>query len=211
MKHLLLEGRICEGKSTAILQSLAGSLRAAAGYGTVRTFEIGGGGQKISRGYCQLPAGEMTGVEARYIPNHPGNFLVFEGDRIVSDSGVFYRYSLPLAERREASFILLDELGGFELLEEEIRRRLLGILQGEIPCIGVLKSPENMKRTKDRLELLAGFDRSYGAFRRQLEAMPSLRIHRFEREKREEAIALIESWKQENGIGLPEVLAGREG
>jgi len=49
--------------------------------------------------------------------------------------------------------IILDEIGGIELVNDEFMLHLRLILSGKTSCVGVLKSTENMNRMRHHLKL----------------------------------------------------------
>ena len=44
-----------------------------------------------------------------------------------------------LREARQYDYVILDEIGGFEVLSENFMAALMTLLQSGIPCIGVMK------------------------------------------------------------------------
>lgn len=56
-----------------------------------------------------------------------------------------------LGNRRSIKLMLLDEIGGHELLNNEFRETLYAILESDIPSIGVIKHRENTKHMVRRL------------------------------------------------------------
>ena len=58
-----------------------------------------------------------------------------------------------LRSEREAGILLLDEIGGIELVSTVFMDALGRILSGETPCVGVFKSRENLARASNRLKL----------------------------------------------------------
>ncbi len=164
-RHLFLEGPIREGKSTLLRKVLKPYMRHVGGFasqrlvlpdGTTRAFRIG-------------PA-DKTGLTAPFTENITGGcdgvFRINSADSAGSKfPGVFdtdgVRYLTDTAGKK---IMLLDEIGGAEMLSEPFMAALYGLLAGGIPCIGVLKRNKNaafMSRT-------AGYAGSIGQLNAEL-------------------------------------------
>lgn len=176
MRHLFIEGDIGIGKSTAILRHLGEHMARAAGFGTVRTYEIAEDGVYKRRGFCHYPAKDMKKVDDIFCADNRGNFIWIDDDLNFSyKAEVFEEYSLQLLEAKpEDRFILMDEIGGFELLNENILQTYMRILDGDLPCIGVLKSRANKNSTKRNLELSNRLDIAYERFREYMKSKPEV-------------------------------------
>ena len=126
MKNLFLTGPIGCGKSTSIATALGEHLEKAGGFLTVR--------QKNEEG--RAVAYRMTrpdGSDGQIILNYSAkpytmHLEVFEdlGLRIVQ-------------EAQQYDYVILDEIGGFEVLSDAFLEALMQLLRSDIPCIGVMK------------------------------------------------------------------------
>lgn len=137
MKRLFLMGSIGCGKSTMIRNALGRDISQAGGFLTVRITD----GPKLL-GF------ELVSPRAL----HQGHrFLDFENgtlqkDRVFTDFGISYLQT-------PASFAVIDEFGGLELLEDDFYNALLTFLQSDIPCIGVLKTEEAAAAMAEKVPL----------------------------------------------------------
>ena len=141
-KHLFLEGPIQEGKSTLIRSLIRDRLQQVGGFSSQRLLNDGG----KTVGFRIAPPEEALALTAKYSPELSDVFLYFGGEKtevkpeIFADTAVKY-----LRQREEKKLILLDEIGGVELLDPDFRKELYNVLKGDIPCLGVLKL-ENSNR-----------------------------------------------------------------
>lgn len=140
MKNLFLTGAIGCGKSTSIATALGEALPKSGGFLTVR--------QKDERGeaiayWLQRPDG--TG-----------------GQRIIDYSSQPYTMHLEVfedlgvrlvEEAKQFDFVILDEIGGFEVLSDTFLDALMDLIQSDIPCIGVMKGAAPATRMIQRLGL----------------------------------------------------------
>ena len=140
MKNLFLTGAIGCGKSTSIAAALRESVVKAGGFLTVR--------QKDERGeavayWLQRPDGSG-------------------GQRIIDYSSQPYSMHLEVFEdlgiqlvneARQYDFVILDEIGGFEVLSEPFMKGLMDLIRSDIPCIGVMKGVAPATRMIQRLGL----------------------------------------------------------
>jgi nucleoside-triphosphatase len=72
----------------------------------------------------------------------------------VKDNEIFRNQGVRLLQ--EASYypyVLLDEIGGFEMLIPQFRNALADVLNSDVPIIGVLKSANNAAAVKERFGL----------------------------------------------------------
>lgn len=137
-RHLFLEGPIQMGKSTLLRELLRPYKGMIGGFASQRMLNDEG----MTIGYRIGPADSTTltipFTEGRDLPG------VF---RIIHEDGtsekfpeVFDTYGIELLDAAKGKkLILLDEIGGAELLNAGFRKALYDVLAGEIPCIGVIK------------------------------------------------------------------------
>lgn len=138
--HLFLEGPVQTGKSTLIRECIQPYLHKAGGFSCQRLWREG-----IPCGYRITSPRELQ-LDAPYSPELSGIFLYHFGNESRKDPSVFETLGISMLEQTEGcSLILLDEIGGSELLIPSFRTRLYEILAGSIPCIGVLKLADKAK------------------------------------------------------------------
>lgn len=202
MRHLFIEGDIGIGKSTAILQNLGEHIARAAGFGTVRTYEITKDGEHKRRGFCHYPAKDMKKVDDIFCADNRGNFIWIDDALNFSyKAEVLEEYSLKLLSPKQGDrFILMDEIGGFELLNENILQAYIRILDGEVPCIGVLKSRTNKNSTKRNLELSNQLDIAYERFREYIKNKPDILLLKAYRDRMDDLEHYIQQFLIQNHI-----------
>lgn len=127
--RLFLTGPSGCGKSTMIRRELGELVHRAGGFTTVRDRDENG----TIRGF-EIMSADGYGPRDRFLdltPEQPRIDL-----EVFSGVGVDY-----LHRAGERSFAVLDEIGGVELLNESFMDELARYLQGDQPCIGVMKGP----------------------------------------------------------------------
>lgn len=135
MKHFFLEGPIQEGKSTLIRKMIKNHLAEIGGFSSQRLLNHSG----KTVGFRIAPASEAIDLTRQYSPALSDVFLYFDGKKTNMKSEVFADTAIKyLRESKGKKLILLDEIGGVELLVPEFRQALYNALE-ETPCIGVLK------------------------------------------------------------------------
>lgn len=143
-RHLFLEGPIQEGKSTLLREVLKPYMAHTGGFASQRLIAPDG----TTQAYRIGPASE-TALTAPFDINVPGGsngiFRINRNERgsdkfpeVFDTDGVRY-----LTETEGKKVILLDEIGGAEMLSEPFMSALCRLLAGTVPCIGVLKRYEN--------------------------------------------------------------------
>ena len=140
MKNLFLTGPVGSGKSTSIATALGEHLHKAGGFLTVR--------QK-----------DDTGRAVAYWLTRPDGS---EQHRILDYSAKPYSMHLEvfentgvrlLEEAQQFDYVILDEIGGFEVLSEPFVNALMHLLKSDIPCIGVMKGEGPASRMIQKLGL----------------------------------------------------------
>ena len=125
-KNLFLTGSIGCGKSTCIAAALGENLPQAGGFLSVRQKDDTG---RAVAYWLQRPDGSDRQCIIDYSAKPYSMHLeVFE------DFGVQL-----LEEAKNFDFVILDEIGGFEVLSDVFLDALMNLLQSEIPVIGVMK------------------------------------------------------------------------
>ena len=196
--HLFLEGPVRTGKSTLIRQCIAPYLHQIRGFSCQRLW-LG----DTPSGYRLAPASE-TALDAPLLPNTPDIFLSYESKPPKKDPSVFEGLGTMLLEQAKgAPLILLDEIGGSELLVPAFRKKLYEVLSGPSPCIGVLK----LASKAGSMSKAAGYPGTVVEYnlqlRQDLEEAFNGEICYFEPEHRGEVKARIESF-------LKSVFSGRQ-
>ena len=145
-KRLFLTGPSGVGKTTIIRQALGPSLAYAGGFVTERVSD----GEGRLLGYGLLPAAAALSGTAY----QSWRFLDYSGSVPAKDNEVFRNQGVRLLQEAEYyPFVLLDEIGGFEMLIPQFRNALAELLNSEQPIIGVLKGAENAASIKRRFGL----------------------------------------------------------
>ena len=157
---LFLEGPIQTGKSTLIRKCLGAHIADCGGFTSQRLIDADG----QTKGFRLVPAAKpLTAPAEEFMsiedPKHStdsdvtfisdaGIFKWFADDgRVITDQSVFDTIGVSLL-RSSARYplVLLDEIGGSELLCGEFRKTLDAILSSSKPCLGVLKLAEKAER-----------------------------------------------------------------
>jgi nucleoside-triphosphatase len=113
---------------------------------------------------AELLAGNMPPLETEYEPDMDGVFILRgKVKKSVLDETIGGVEAACLDPARK--LILLDEIGGIELASPVFMNVLSRILSGSKPCVGVLKSKENLEHSSSVL----GLDNRYPDLRARLE------------------------------------------
>ena len=125
-KNLFLTGPIGSGKSTSIAAALGEDLSRAGGFLTVRQRDDTG---RVVAYWLKRPDGSDGQVIIDYYAKpYTMHMEVFEG------------FGTELLEQaKQYDFVVLDEIGGFEVLSDAFMEALMGLLKSDVPCIGVMK------------------------------------------------------------------------
>ena len=154
-KILFLEGPIQTGKSTLIRTVLGDHLPACGGFTSQRLIDAAGS----TRGFRLGPAAStpLTAPAEDYYrdPGSPDAFVpgagIFkwfrEGGSVLTDQSVFDTVGVSLLRSSlDHPLILLDEIGGSELLCEPFCEALDEVLSSGVPCLGVMKLADGARR-----------------------------------------------------------------
>lgn len=131
VRHVFLTGPKQIGKSTVIKRFLAGFLGKTGGFYTIKTNEY----LKDKDSVHMFMAGEKK------IPTQENLlFLCRQENPLINEH--FNRLGISaLLKSSKADLILMDELGPHESHAEAFHKKVLEILDGDIPVLGVLQSP----------------------------------------------------------------------
>ena len=126
MKNLFMTGPIGSGKSTSIAKALGENLPKAGGFLTVRQLDSSG---RAVAYWLQRPSGS------------DGQIIIdYSAKPYTMHMEVFENFGVELLEKaQDFDFVILDEIGGFEVLSDVFMEALMKLLQSDIPCIGVMK------------------------------------------------------------------------
>ena len=174
MNNYFLEGPIQTGKSTYLRKILKAefgpNLTGVAGFTSQRVVssegELLGFGIAPAAAEILYTAGDQTetswsqdgaaGVPTDSTAGVPASTRMFKtfgpaGPRV--DMSVFETYGVELledaiakAKSGEARVVLLDEIGGHEMVCPEFTKRLYELLDMDVRCVGVIKHPASAKR-----------------------------------------------------------------
>lgn len=173
---LFLEGTSRTGKSTLLRECLLPYKERLGGFSCQRLWE-----KDFCRCYRMIPASDFQ-LDQDYRPDLPHIFRYHRNQY----PEIFKDYGVHLLENASHyPLILLDEIGGAELLVPEFRQALYRVLSGSTPCIGVLKEAskaEFMKRTVGYGEEVIFYNEELRNFLHQL---PNCHFLRFEQNQRD--------------------------
>lgn len=126
-KKLFITGPDRSGKSDMIRRALGDRIRHAGGFVTIRERDAQG----------NVVGFDLVSADGS---GHPERFLEFVNGKPVSHMEVFAQCGTRLLRQGEnRPFVVLDELGGVELLDDSFVRALVALLKSNTPCIGVLR------------------------------------------------------------------------
>ena len=126
MKNLFLTGPIGSGKSTSIAAALGEALSGAGGFLTVRQRDDTG---RAVAYWLKRPDGSDGQV-----------IIDYSAKPYSMHMEVFETFGVELLEQaKQYDYVVLDEIGGFEVLSDPFMEALMGLLKSGTPCIGVMK------------------------------------------------------------------------
>ena len=156
MKNLFLTGPIGSGKSTSIAGALGEHLGKAGGFLTVRQRDDTG---RAIAYWLQRPEGTE------------GKIIIDYGEKpYTMHLDVFEGFGVRLLEEaRHFDYVILDEIGGFEVLSDRFLEALYGLLKSDVPCIGVMKGEGPASKMIEKLGLGERYLRRAEALRRWMQ------------------------------------------
>lgn len=148
-RHLFLTGPIGCGKSTAIVAALGSKMAGAGGFLTRRN-----GSDRL---YFTLESPDGSQKQT---------FLNFTGDAPQLDLSVFGTLGAALLT---GDYLVLDEIGGIELLDPTFMVALDRALNSPIPILGVLKAEGPASKLMDTLQLSEAYLQAAAQLRHRLQ------------------------------------------
>lgn len=156
-KSLFLQGNCGIGKSTLILESIKQFLPVTAGFLSQRLIS---GGETM--GFCLTPINLASSAIEEFYEEKPNIFLHKRLGKWQRNDEVFFSHGVKLlSELKGKQLIVLDEIGGMELLIEPFRNKLYEVLACGIPCIGVIKSYNNKSLMEKSIDLGQSYTEQY--------------------------------------------------
>ena len=181
-RRLFLTGPMGCGKSTAIARALGEAAALGGGFFTRR--RAFSQGHAVS--FClDAPDGSRSEV-----------FLDFSQGSPRQDRTVFSGLGVSLLEDTGKPFVILDEIGGLELLCPEFAAALDRVFARQVPCVGVLKAPGAARSLAKALGLEDAYTQAAQALTRRLTEDPDTLVYpcgQFD----EHALELCLRWRQE--------------
>lgn len=172
-RHLFLTGSIGCGKSTAIATALGGKIAQCGGFLTRRYRDP----------YLHFTLESPDG-------NVKSTFLDFASGKPEVDLAVFSKNYL------RGEILVLDEIGGIELLNPEFASALEAVLSSGIPILGVLKGEGAAGALIDKLGLTEEYHWAAGKLRLQLYNDPNTWVYTCTQYD-ENALLLARCWVEE--------------
>ena len=162
-RRLFLTGPMGCGKSTAIAQALGSRSHLGGGFFTRRSLGPDGHAQSF---YLESPDGAEKAV-----------FLDVSQGKPVVHPEVFSQLGARLLQETTAGFVILDEIGGIEVLCPAFMEALDQLWQRNIPCIGVLKGQAPAAALIRTLGLPEEYAKAAGNLRDFLENDPDTLVY----------------------------------
>ena len=138
IQRLFLTGPPKTGKSTMLLSQLMPYRESLGGFYVQRHLKMGGCVAFMLRGAAE---GSFSVDSIEEEPNSA--FLSLWEEKWSMDIGVFDTKGYQLLRDSKANeLVLLDEIGGIDLLSDSFYSELCSLIQGGAKCIGVFKSEQ---------------------------------------------------------------------
>ena len=181
-KNLFLTGAIGNGKSTCIAEALGENLPKAGGFLTVRQRDDTG---RAVAYWLKRPDGSDGQIIIDYFAKpYTMHLEVFEnfGTALVK-------------EARNYDYVVLDEIGGFEVLSQTFMEGLMQLLESEIPCIGVMKGAAPASKMIEKLGLGDAYVQKAESLRQWMKQDENTRLYECSRFD-PEGLRLAQKWAE---------------
>ncbi len=188
-RHLFISGPAFSGKSRLIRECLGDRLRYAGGFCT----ELSAGPDGGLLGCSLMPAAMAAGEEGyekelfidlrKMPPGHDNEVFRQTGVRLLEEA-VYY------------PFAVLDEVGGIDLIIPQFRECLDGLLQTELPILGVVKTEEESEQLR---QMLGPGERFHGfglRLQQMLDEDENTEVLRFEGGAEESCRDAVREWME---------------
>ena len=163
-KNLFLTGPIGSGKSTSIAAALGEKLSGAGGFLTVRQRDETGRAVAYWLQRCDGSNGQII--------------IDYSAKPYTMHMEVFESFGAELLEQaKQYDYVVLDEIGGFEVLSDAFMEALMGLLQSEIPCIGVMKGAGPASKMIQKLGLGEAYVQKAEALRQWMREDKNTRLY----------------------------------
>lgn len=125
-RNLFLTGSVGCGKSTSISNALGEKLPEAGGFLTVRQRDESGRAVAYWLQKCDGSCRQCI--------------IDYSAKPYTMHMEVFETFAVELLEQaKQCDYVVLDEIGGFEVLSDAFMEALMMLLRSGVPCIGVMK------------------------------------------------------------------------
>lgn len=184
-RHLFLTGPIGCGKSTILRHALGlARLHRAGGFLTVRRRHADG---RPANFVLMDPAGKEKQI-----------FLDLSTLEPMVNMNVFSQLGAALLDRaNEHPFVILDEIGGMELLCPEFMEALDRLLSSDVPILGVIKGEGPASAMISRLGLTEEYEEAATSLRNRLTLDAQTAIYHVDQYGSKALLALAERWVKE--------------
>lgn len=148
MRHFFLTGASGIGKSTLLMEVLKEFDFPISGFFSQRQLlpDLSTGGFRLLPWHKNLP------LTASYQAETSDLFIKKTNNGWKKDLSIFQTTAIKLMNQN-TPLKCLDEIGGAELLVPEFLNALYTLLQSDISCVGVIKSPENLTSMMTRVAM----------------------------------------------------------
>lgn len=180
MKRLFLTGDMGCGKSTAIAKALGDRLGRCGGFLT----------RRVRDGNGTLQGFELCSTDG----SKSMEFLVFIDGKPVIYPVSFETLGVKLLE---GQVLILDEIGGVELLCPRFAAALYAVLESGVPILGVLKGDHPQAAMTRKLHLRQDYTAAVRDLRRRLEEDPDTIVYECSKFD-ENALLLAGQWAEEH-------------
>jgi len=163
-KNLFLTGPIGSGKSTSIVAALGEAMTGAGGFLTVRQRDDAGRAVAYWLQRCD--------------GSHRQCIIDYSAKPYTMHMEVFETFGVELLEQaQQYDYVVLDEIGGFEVLSDAFMEALMMLLRSGIPCIGVMKGEGPASKMIQKLGLGDAYVQKAEALRQWMRRDENTRLY----------------------------------